>query len=282
VFIGPALVLLSVFLIYPVINTLVLSFKDARSQEFVGFENYKFVFTDESMLRSMRNTALWIVVVPTVAVTVGLVFATLADRLRRGEAVAKSMIFMPMAISFVGAAVTWRLIYSYRPEGFGTNIGLLNGIWTGLGNNPVPWLSQTPWNNFFLMVIMIWLQVGFAMVVLSAAIKAIPVELIEAARIDGASELQVFFKVIIPSILPTIVVVATYMIINALKVFDIVFVMGNAQANKTEVIAERMINWFFIANHDGRAAAIAVVLFLAVIPVMIWNVRQFREQEQSR
>jgi alpha-glucoside transport system permease protein len=132
------------------------------------------------------------------------------------------------------------------------------------------------------MVIMIWIQTGFAMVVLSAAIKAIPVELIEAARIDGASELQVFFKVIVPSIAPTIVVVTTYMVINALKVFDIVFVMGNAQSNETEVIAERMINWFFIANHDGRAAAIAVVLFLAVIPVMIWNVRQFREQEQTR
>ncbi|MET1003358.1 MAG: sugar ABC transporter permease [Acidimicrobiia bacterium] len=282
VFIGPALVLLSVFLVYPVINTIVLSFKDARSKDFVGFENYEFVFTDESMLRSIRNTALWIIVVPAVAVTVGLVFATLADRLRRGEAVAKSMIFMPMAISFVGAAVTFRLIYSYRPEGFGTNIGLLNGIWGGLGNEPVPWLSETPWNNFFLMVIMIWIQTGFAMVVLSAAIKAIPVELIEAARIDGASELQVFFKVIVPSIAPTIVVVTTYMVINALKVFDIVFVMGNAQSNETEVIAERMINWFFIANHDGRAAAIAVVLFLAVIPVMIWNVRQFREQEQTR
>ena len=219
---------------------------------------------------------------PAVAVTVGLVFATLADRLRRGEAVAKSLIFMPMAISFVGAAVTFRLIYSYRPEGFGTNIGLLNGIWSGLGNEPVPWLSETPWNNFFLMVIMIWIQTGFAMVVLSAAIKAIPVELIEAARIDGASEFQVFFRIIVPSIAPTIVVVTTYMVINALKVFDIVFVMGNAQSNETEVIAERMINWFFIANHDGRAAAIAVVLFLAVIPVMIWNVRQFREQELTR
>ncbi len=281
VFIGPALVLLSVFLIYPV-STRSSSASRTRLQDFVGFENYEFVFTDESMLRSIRNTALWIIVVPTVAVTVGLVFATLADRLRRGEAVAKSMIFMPMAISFVGAAVTFRLIYSYRPEGFGTNIGLLNGIWSGLGNNPVPWLSEKPWNNFFLMVIMIWIQTGFAMVVLSAAIKAIPTELIEAARIDGASELQVFFKVIVPSIAPTIVVVTTYMVINALKVFDIVFVMGNAQSNETEVIAERMINWFFIANHDGRAAAIAVVLFLAVIPVMIWNVRQFREQEQTR
>ena len=282
VFIGPALVLLSVFLIYPVINTIVLSFKDSRGQEFVGFDNYEFVFSDESMLRSIRNTALWIVVVPAVAVTIGLVFATLADRLRRGEAVAKSLIFMPMAISFVGAAVTFRLIYSFRPEGFGTNIGLLNGVWGAFGGEPVPWLSEKPWNNFLLMAIMIWIQTGFAMVVLSAAIKAIPVELIEAARIDGASELQVFFKITVPSILPTIVVVTTYMIINALKVFDIVFVMGSPEANQTEVVAERMINWFFIANNDGRGAAIAVVLFLAVIPVMIWNVRQFREQEQTR
>ena len=184
-----------------------------------------------------------------------------------------------MAISFVGAAVTLRLIYSFRPEGFGTNIGLLNGIWQGLGNDPVPWLSEQPWNNLLLMVIMVWMQTGFAMVVLSAAIKAIPDEIIEAARIDGASELQVFRRITVPSILPTIVVVTTYMVINALKVFDIVFVMGNAETNGTEVIAERMIRWFFISNHDGRGAAIAVVLFLAVIPVMIWNIRRFREQE---
>jgi alpha-glucoside transport system permease protein len=282
VFVGPALVLLSVFLIYPVINTIMISFRDARSQGFVGLDNYRFVFTDESMLRSLRNTAGWIVVVPTIAVSVGLAFATLADRLRRGEALAKSLIFLPMAISFVGAAVTFRLIYSYRPEGFGTNVGLMNGIWQGLGNNPVPWLAQKPWNNLLLMVIMVWMQTGFAMVVLSAAIKAIPDEIIEAARIDGASELQVFRHITVPSILPTIVVVTTYMVISALKVFDIVFVMGNAESNGTEVVAERMIAWFFIRSHDGRASAIAVVLFLAVIPVMYWNIRKFREQELTR
>jgi alpha-glucoside transport system permease protein len=282
VFVGPALVLLSVFLIYPVINTIVLSFKDARSQEFVGFDNYEFVFTDDSMLRSIRNTATWIVLVPLVAVVIGLVFATLADRLRRGEAVAKSMIFLPMAISFVGAAVTFRLIYSFRPEGFGTNIGLLNGIKSGLGQAPTPWLQEKPWNNLMLMVIMIWMQTGFAMVVLSAAIKSIPDDIIEAARIDGASELQVFRRIIVPSILPTIVVVTTYMVINALKVFDIVFVMGNAETNETEVIAERMIRWFFVQNHDGRGAAIAVVLFVAVIPVMFWNIRRFRAEEAIR
>jgi alpha-glucoside transport system permease protein len=282
VFVGPALVILSVFLIYPVINTVIISFKDARGQEFIGLDNYDFIFSDKSMLRSIRNTAGWIVFVPLVAVSVGLVFASLADRLRRGEAVAKSLIFLPMAISFVGASVTWRLVYSYRPSGFGTNIGLLNGVRSGLGQEPIAWLAQQPWNNLLLMVIMIWMQTGFAMVVLSAAIKAIPDEIIEAARIDGASELQVFRRITVPSILPTIVVVVTYMVINALKVFDIVFVMGNAETNGTEVIAERMIRWFFIANHDGRGAAIAVVLFVAIIPVMVWNVRQFREQEMSR
>lgn len=282
VYVGPAVVLLSIFLIYPVLDTLLTSFKDASGQHWVGLENYRFVFSDPSMLRSIRNTAGWVIIVPVVAVSVGLLFATLADRLTRGESIAKSLIFLPMAISFVGAAVTFRLIYSYRPEGFGSNIGLLNGIMSAFGKNPVPWLSEQPWNNLLLMVIMIWIQVGFAMVVLSAAIKSIPEEIIEAARIDGANEFQVFWRVVVPSIAPTIVVVSTYMVINSLKVFDIVFVMGNAEANKTEVIAERMIRWFFIKSHDGRGAAIAVILFIAVVPVLLWNVRQFREQEKLR
>jgi alpha-glucoside transport system permease protein len=282
VFVGPALVILSVFLIYPVINTLVISFGDRQGEGFVGFDNYDFVFTDDGMLRSIRNTAGWIIFVPLAAVSTGLIFATLADRLRRGEAVAKSLIFLPMAISFVGAAVVWRLVYSYRPEGFGSNIGLLNGIKQGLGMSPTPWLQQKPWNNLLLMVIMVWMQVGFAMVVLSAAIKSIPDEIIEAARIDGASEFQVFRRIMVPSIAPTIAVVTTYMVINAMKVFDIVFVIGAAETNETEVIAERMIQWFFVSNHDGRGAAIAVVLFIAVIPIMVWNVRRFREQEAVR
>jgi alpha-glucoside transport system permease protein len=190
-----------------------------------------------------------------------------------------------MAISFVGAAITWRLVYSYRPAGFGSNIGLLNGIKVGaFGGDPIAWLSQQQWNfnNLLLMVIMVWMQTGFAMVVLSSAIKAIPSEIVEAARIDGASEFQVFWRIVVPTIMPTIVVVTTYMVINAMKVFDIVFVMGNAESNHTEVIAERMIRWFFIQSNDGRGAAIAVVLFIAVIPVMIWNVRQFRQQEMTR
>jgi alpha-glucoside transport system permease protein len=283
VFVGPALVTLAVFLVYPVFNTLLLSFKDGNSQDFVGLDNFRFVFTNPDMLRALRNTAGWLVLVPLVAVGIGLAFATLADRLRRGEAVAKSLIFLPMAISFAGASITWQLIYSYRPQGFGSNIGLLNGIMLGLGDNPVKWLELKPWNNLFLMVIMVWMQTGFAMVVLSAAIKAIPDEIIEAARIDGASETQVFGRIIVPTILPTIVVVTTYMVINALKVFDIVFVQpASAEANGTVVVAERMIRWFFLLDHNGRGAAIAVVLFVAVVPVMVWNMRRFREQEATR
>ncbi|HEY7478092.1 MAG TPA: sugar ABC transporter permease [Actinomycetota bacterium] len=282
VFVGPALVILSVFLLYPVINTVMISLQDAHGLEFVGLDNYGFVFTDESMLRAIRNTAGWVIIVPLFGVGIGLAFATLADRLHRGEGVAKSMIFLPMAISFVGASVTWRLIYSYRPSGFGTNIGLLNGVMQGLGQEPVSWLSLQPWNNLFLMVIMIWIQTGFAMVVLSAAIKSIPDEIVEAARIDGASEWQVFRRILVPSIWPTIVVVTTYMVINSLKIFDIVFVMGNAESDGTEVIAERMIRWFFLLNNDGRGAAIAVVLFIAIIPVMVWNIRRFREEEAIR
>ncbi|MGH2655096.1 MAG: carbohydrate ABC transporter permease [Actinomycetota bacterium] len=281
IFVGPALVILSVFLIYPVVNTILLSLKDAQGESFVGLENFSFVFTDDAMLRAIRNTAGWVILVPLVTVGIGLAFATLADRLRRGEAVAKSMIFLPMAISFAGASVTWRLVYSFRPEGFGSNIGLLNGIMLGLGQEPVSWIDVQPWNNLLLMVILVWMQTGFSMVVLSAAIKSIPDEIIEAARIDGASELQVFRSIIIPTILPTIVVVATYTVINSLKVFDIIFVMTGGNFG-TEVIAERMIRWFFISGHDGRGAAIAVVLFVVIIPIMIWNIRRFREQEETR
>jgi alpha-glucoside transport system permease protein len=283
VFVGPALVLLAVFLVYPVFNTILISFKSSNSTQYVGLENYKFVFTNDDMLKAIRNTAGWLVLVPLAAVSIGLAFATMADRLRRGEAVAKSLIFLPMAISFAGASITWQLVYSYRPQGFGSNIGLLNGIMLGLGQDPVRWLEIQPWNNLMLMVIMVWMQTGFAMVVLSAAIKSIPDEIIEAARIDGASELQVFWRIIVPSILPTIVVVATYMVINAMKVFDIVFVQpANAETNGTVVIAERMIRWFFLLDHNGRGAAIAVILFVAVIPVMIFNLRRFREQEAIR
>lgn len=280
-FVGPALVVLGVFLVYPAINTLILSFQGPRGEEFLGLDNYVFVFTDPSMIRSIINTLAWIIVVPLFAVGIGLGFATLADKLRRGEAVAKSLIFLPMAVSFVGASIVWRFVYSFRPEGFGAQIGLLNGVLVALGQSPVPWLQVRPWNNFFLMVIMIWLQTGFAMVILSAAIKNVPSDIIEAARIDGASEIQVFWKVIVPTIMSTIVVVTTTLVINVMKIFDIVWVMTGGQ-NGTEIIAERMIRWFFRNGHFGRGAAIAVILFVAIIPIMYINVRRFREEEAIR
>jgi alpha-glucoside transport system permease protein len=280
-FVGPALVFLSLYLVYPAINTVIISFQDKTSDAFVGFDNYVFVFTDEAMLRSIRNTLGWIIVVPAVSVSIGLAFAVLVDKLRRGEAVAKSLIFLPMAISFVAASIVWRFVYSFRPEGFGEQIGLLNSIWMGLGNDPVAWLLLEPWNNLFLMVIMIWLQTGFAMVILSAAIKGVPADILEASRIDGANEFQVFRKITVPSILSTIVVVMTTAIITVMKVFDIVWVMTNGEFG-TEVIAERMIRWFFRFGNNGRGAAIAVVLFVAIIPVMVFNVKRFKAEEAIR
>jgi alpha-glucoside transport system permease protein len=215
------------------------------------------------------------------AVAIGLGFAVLADKLRRTEAVAKSMIFLPMAISFVGAGIVWRFVYSFRVVGSGEQIGILNAAKTGLGGAPVDWLSLVPWNNLFLIVIMIWLQTGFAMVILSSAIKGVSEDMLEAARLDGATEVQVFWRVVVPTIMSSIVVVFTTMVIGVLKVFDIVWVMTGGQ-NDTEVIAERMIRNFFTFRHFGRGAAVAVFMFLAVIPVMIINVRRFREEEATR
>lgn len=282
VFVGPALVLLAVFLLYPGIQTIIASFQDATSTEFIGLDNYEFVFTDPAQLRAIRNTIAWMVVVPVLATGIGLVFATLADRLRRGESLSKSLIFLPMAVSFVGASVVWAFIYDF--QAFGNQTGLLNGIWTALGNEPVDWVTGTnvqPWNNFFLMVIMIWMQTGFAMVILSAAVKSVPEDIIEAARIDGATEFQVFLRVIIPSIMSAIVVVMTTMTINVLKIFDIVWVMTGGQSG-TEVLAERMVRQFFSFTNNGRGAAVAVLLFVFVLPVMVWNVKRFRAEEEIR
>ena len=279
VFIGPALLLLGVFLVYPTVYTLLISFQDARSTAWIGVDNYRFLVTDEAMLRGVRNTLVWVLVVPSVAVAIGLAVAVLTDRLHRGEALAKSLIFLPMAVSFVGASVVWSLIYDFRS--FGNQTGLLNGLWTGLGNDAIAWLSWDPWNNLFLMVIMIWMQTGFAMVILSAAIKAVPDELLEAARIDGASEFQVFFRVVVPTVMSSIVVVTTAITINVLKIFDIVYVTTGGRAG-TEVIPERMVQWFFIRGHYGRGAAVAVIMFLAVVPIMLINVRRFRAEEAIR
>ncbi|MEA2000735.1 MAG: sugar ABC transporter permease [Actinomycetota bacterium] len=281
IFVGPALAILSLYLVWPAVRTFWLSFLDQNGESFVGLDNYIFALTDEKMLTAFRNTVIWLVLGTTLTVGLGLTVASLVDRLKpRPEKVAKSIIFVPMAISFVGASVVWGFIYTFRPSGR-PQIGLLNAIWTWLGNEPVFWLRQQPWNTVLLIIVLVWLQTGFSMVILSAAIKGVPEDILEAARIDGAAELQVFWRIVIPTIKSTIVVVTTTMIILILKVFDIVWVMTSGEFG-TDVIATNMIRQAFRFFDDGRGAAIAVVLLIVVIPVMVLNVRRFREEEAMR
>ncbi|HSM46085.1 MAG TPA: sugar ABC transporter permease [Acidimicrobiia bacterium] len=282
VFAGPAMILLSFFLVYPAVDTVITSLRDSSGERFVGLANYQEVFTSSQYLISIRNSVGWAIVVPAICVVVGLAFATLADKLgQRAEAVSKSLIFLPMAVSFVGASVVWTFIYSFRSEGFGEQIGILNGIWVAFGNEPVQWLATQPWNNVFLMVILIWLQTGFAMVVLSSAIKSVPEDLLEAARIDGATEWNVFRRIVIPSIASTIIVVWTTVLIMTWKVFDIVWVMTGGR-DGTAVLAQQMVQEFFTFRDFGIGATLAVLLFVAVVPILIINVRRFREQEAMR
>ncbi len=275
VFVGPALLVLFAYLIFPTIQTIYYSFLDGRSTRFVGLQNYTFVFTDRTMQIAFRNNILWLVLVTGISVGMGLVIAVLVDRIK-WEPIAKSLIFLPMAISFVGASVIWRFVYAFQPAGR-PQIGLLNAIWTGLGGQPIGWLQTQPLNTFALILIMIWLQTGFCMVILSAAVKAVPSELMEAARIDGATEIQIFLQVIIPYVRKTVVTVATTVIILVLKVFDIVYVMTSGQFG-TEVIANRMYAEMFRFRNFGRGSALAVILLLAVIPVMLGNIRSWREE----
>ena len=280
-YVGPTLLILLVYLVYPVFNTIYLSLFDKRSENFVGFANYVFAFTSKPMLIAFRNNLLWLVVFTTFTVGLGLIIAVLTDRVRY-ESAAKSTIFLPMAISFVGAGVIWKFVYAFRPAGQ-PQIGLLNGMLTAIIPNfePIGWLVNKSVNNFALIASGVWIWTGFCMVILSAALKGIPREIIEAARVDGASEWQIFWRVIVPMISSTIAVVATTMVINVLKVFDIVYVMTNG-AFDTEVIANRMYKEMFQFRDFGRASAIAVILLLAIIPVMVLNIRRFQEQEAIR
>lgn len=277
VFVGPGLAILGWFLALPVLRTLVLSVEDANSLNFVGLVNYAYAFTDRVMLEAFRNNLLWMIFGTFFCVSLGLVISVLADR-SRFESVYKAIIFMPMAISFVGAGVVWKFIYSYKGEGSGIQeIGLLNAIVLAFGGQPQSWLQLPPWNNFFLMVIMVWLQTGFAMVIISSAIKGVSSEMLEAARVDGANEFQVFFQMIIPTIQGTLLTVTTTIVIFSLKLFDIVRVMTGGN-NGTTVIANEFYLQRFTYGDAGRASAIAIILLLAVIPVMIYNLRQFRER----
>jgi len=279
----PAVAVISLFLIYPALRTIQYSFADATSSKYVGFKNYTALLKQHDFQITLVNTLLWIAIAPAFVVALGLGVAVLADRLGpRAEKTSKSIIFLPMAISGVAAAAIWRFIYEIRPEGT-TQIGLQNAIWTALGGRPVAWLQVDTFklNTFFLMIILIWGQVGFSMVLLSAAIKGVPDDTLEAARIDGANERQIFFRVVVPQIWGTIVTVFITVLIGVMKIFDIVYVMTGGNFN-TNVVAVRFINELITNGNAGRAAAIVVMLMIAVIPVMVYQVRHFRAEEAAR
>ena len=276
-FLSPALFLLTIGLVYPTVATFFKAFMNARGNRFVGFENFVFVFGQEANRVAIINTIIWVLVVPAFSTAVGLAYAVFVDK-ARGEKILKALVFMPMAISLIGAGVIWKFVYAFNDIN-SRQIGLLNAIWVALGGQPQAWIAQLqPWNNLFLILILIWLQTGYAMVLFSAAIKGIPAELLEAARIDGAHELVVFFKIVIPQIMGTIIAVSTTVVIFTLKIFDIVLVMTGGQYG-TDVIAIQFYNQYFTNRNFGLGSSIAVVLLIAVIPVMIYNLKQFRERE---
>lgn len=278
-FLFPALALLGLYLAYPVFDTLRMSFSErlpGGESQFVGLANYQQMASEPKFWEAMRNNMLWLIVVPALSTAFGLLAAQLTDRISWGN-IAKSLIFMPMAISFVGAAVIFKLVYDTRPIDQ-EQIGILNAIylWFG-GTEPQTWLTIPIWNNFFLMIVLVWIQTGFAMVILSAALRGIPEDTIEAAIIDGANPFQLFFKIKMPQIMGTIVVVWTTITIVVLKVFDIVFAMTNGQWN-TQVLANYMFDKLFRANDWGVGSASAMVIMLLVTPILIWNVYNARKE----
>ena len=272
VFVTPALLLLAVFLVYPAVATVIGSFQDDDGA--FTLANWASLATGP-FLEILRNNVIWLVVATGGSVGLGLLVAALFDRIRR-ESLAKVFVFTPLAISLVGATVIWSFVYAWQPASQ-PQFGLLNAIWTALGNQPVPWATTFPINLPAEILIMIWLQTGFAMVVLSAAIKGVSVEVLEAARLDGANERQIFFGVIVPLIRGSIITVATTIAISTLKIFDIVYSMSGGR-NHDDVVAVRMFTEMFQFFNDGRAAALATVLFIAVLPVMVINLRNFRRQ----
>jgi alpha-glucoside transport system permease protein len=272
----PGVGILFLFLTIPTQITFYQSFFNQNTTQFVGLANYAAVFTDSSMLESFRNNLLWLFLGTAFTVAFGLLIAVLADR-SRFESIAKAIIFMPMAISLVGSSVIWQFVYAYAPTG-GNQIGLLNNILISLGGQPQSWLTLQFLNNIFLILVFIWGQVGFSMVLLSAALKGVPADLVEAAQVDGATEFQAFFRVVIPYIQGTILTVTTTVAIGTLKIFDVVFVMTGGQYG-TEVIGTEFYRQFFTNSNYGYGAAIAIVLFIAISPVLIYNLRQLGQQE---
>ena len=289
-YLAPALIVMTAYIIYPGVTTLYQSLRNADGSDWATstcvagqpcwgiFENYRYALTSTDMVTSILNNLRWIVLMVSGTVLFGLLIATLADRVRY-EAAAKAIIFLPMAISFVGAGVIWKFVYDYQSSG--TQIGILNALITSLGFAPVSFLTTPQVNTIALIVVGIWMWTGFCMTILSAAIKSVPTEITEAARVDGATEWSVFTQITIPIIAPTIAVVVTTMIINVLKVFDIVYVMTGGQYG-TQVIALSMYNQLYINFNYGRATAIAVVLILVIVPAMIFNIRRFQAQEAMR
>jgi alpha-glucoside transport system permease protein len=282
VFVGPAIAALLIGLVFPGLRTLLLSFYDNSGQgkEFVGLENYRWVFSSAGGLKTIRNNFFWVLVVPAVSTGIGLCVAVLADKYR-GESLAKALIFLPNAVSLAGAGIIWKFVYAYREPGT-EQIGLLNRFLVAIGMDPKFFLiDNRPFNNLFLMVVMIWVQVGFATVVLSAAIKGVATDFLEAARMDGATERQVFWKILLPSIRPTVIVVLTTITIAVLKAFDVVKAMTGGNFD-TEVVASAMMNQTFSFGKFGYGAALATILFIAVIPIMLFNIKQFRSEQAGR
>jgi alpha-glucoside transport system permease protein len=276
---APALGFLAVFLLLPLLNTVVLSVLDASSRQFVGLNNFNALLGDPAMQIAGRNSIVWLGLLTTITVGLGLVLAVLTDRVRF-ERAAKAILFMPLAISFVAAGVIWRFMYEYRAPG-SPQTGTLNALVTGLGGSPQAWLVDAPTNTGALILATAWMFTGFCLVILSAGLKGLPGELLEAARVDGATEWQIFRRIIVPLLGPTIAVVATTMAISALKAFDIVYVMTNGNY-ETDVIGTAMYKALFSTRDFGQASAIAVVLLLVVLPLVAWNLRVFRRQESVR
>jgi len=277
-FLAPALVLLLVGLVFPVIQTFGQSMFNASGSRFIGLDNFIWIFTQPQGIRTIVNTIVWVLIAPIVSTVVGLVYAYFIDK-TRGEKVYKILVFLPMAISFVGASIIWRFMYTARPAD-AEQIGFVNQIIVWFGGRPVPFLQVEPWNTLFLIVVFVWIYTGFAMVVLSAAIKGVPTEQLEAAELDGANAYERFMNVVVPGIRPSLIVVLTTIAIASMKIFDIVRTM-TAGANNTSVLANEMYSQFR-SFEAGRSAAYAVILFVLVLPLVIYNARQLKAQREVR